>query len=77
MDLTVYGFKAKVMKDGKYYVGTVRELHANTQAQSLRELKKNLKEAVSLVFEEILENEKDYSKTIVNKVKANVIANLA
>lgn len=77
MELTVYGFKAKVIKDGKYYVGTVRELHANTQANSLRELKKNLKEAVSLVFEDVLENETQYSKTVVKKVKTNVIENLA
>lgn len=75
--MEIYGFKAKVVKDGKYYAGTVRELHANTQAKSLKELKENLKEAVSLVFEDILAHENQYSKEIVKKVKANVIQNLA
>ena len=77
MEMEVYGFKAKVTKDGKYYVGTVRDLHANTQAKSLSELRKNLKEVVSLVFEDVLDNEKEYSKAIVRKVKANLIQNLA
>ena len=77
MKLDIYGFKADVYKDGKYYVGTVRELHANTQARSLKELRENLKEAVSLVFEDVLAHEKEYSVAIVNKVKAMVIQNLA
>ena len=77
LEIEVYGFKAKVYKDGKYYAGTVRELHANTQATSLQELRKNLKEAVSLVFEDVLKNEKEWSKAIVKKVKASVIQNLA
>ena len=77
MKLEVYGFTADVSKDGKYYAATVRELHANTQAKSITELKKNLKEVVRLVFEDVLKNEVSYSKTIVNKVKANLIQNLA
>jgi len=77
MKLEVYGFKAEVVKEGKYYAASVRELHANTQAKSLKELKSNLKEVVRLVFEDVLKNEVDYSKTVVNKVKANLIQNLA
>lgn len=77
MQIEVYGFKADVSKDGKYYSATVRELHANTQARSLRQLKENLKEVVRLVFEDVLHHENEYSKTIVKKVKANLIQNLA
>jgi hypothetical protein len=36
MKIDIYGFQADVSKDGKYYAGTVRELHANTQAKSLK-----------------------------------------
>ncbi len=77
MGILVYGFKAKVFRDGKYYVGTVSDLHANTQATTLRELEKNLKDAVALVFEDVLNHESEYSKSIVKKVKENVIENLA
>ena len=77
MQIDIYGFKAQVSKDGKYYAATVRELHANTQARSLKELKENLKEVVRLVFEDVLHNEKEYNKDIVNRVKANLIQNLA
>jgi predicted RNase H-like HicB family nuclease len=77
MKLDVYGFKADVFKDGKYYAATVKELHANTQAKSMKELRENLKEVVRLVFEDVLKNEVSYSKTIVNRVKTNLIQNLA
>jgi|GEM_PF-3169479 predicted RNase H-like HicB family nuclease len=77
MQIDIYGFKAHVSKDGKYYAATVRELHANTQARSLKELKENLKEVVRLVFEDVLHNEKEYNAAIVSKVKANLIQNLA
>ena len=77
MKFEVYGFRAEVSRGGKYYAATVRELHANTQAKSMREPKENLKEVVRLVFEDVLKNEVSYSKTIVNKVKANLIQNLA
>lgn len=77
IEINIYGFKAKVLKDGKYYVATVRELHANTQAKSLKELRANLKEVVSLVFEDVLMHETHYSKAIAKKVKENIIQNLA
>ena len=77
MQIEVYGFKAIVVKDGKYYTATVRELHANTQAKSLKELKENLKEVVRLVFEDVLHNESEYSKHIVKRVKTNLIQNLS
>jgi len=76
MKLDIYGFKASVSKDGKYYAANIKELHANTQARSLNELKKNLKEAVRLVFEDVLKNESEYNKEIVKKVKATLIQNL-
>ncbi len=76
MKLEVYGFKADVVKDGKCYAATVKELHANTQAKSIKELKANLKEVLHLVFEDVLKNEVSYSKAIVDKVKANLIRNL-
>jgi predicted RNase H-like HicB family nuclease len=52
MKLKVLGYTADVFRDGKYYAATVRELHANTQATSIKELKKNLKEVVLLVLED-------------------------
>ncbi len=77
MELDIYGSKAQVWKEGKYYGATVRELHANTQAKSLRELKDNLKEVVTLVFEDVLKHENEYSKSVVIKIKKNLIQNLA
>ncbi len=69
IQIEIYGFKANVSKDGKYYAGIARELHANTQAKSLKELKANLKEVVRLVFEDALNHENEYSSSIVNKIK--------
>ena len=74
--MEIYGFAAKVERDGKYYVGSVKELHAHTQATSLRELKKNLKEVVSLVLEDVLRHESEYNKSIVAEVKAKLIQKL-
>ena len=75
--MEIYGFKAKIVKDGKYYAATVKELNANTQGRSLPEVKKNLKEAVALVFEDVLRRENRYDKALVRKVKTNVLHNLA
>jgi predicted RNase H-like HicB family nuclease len=77
MELEIYGFKAKIVKDGKHYAATVKELNANTQGKSLSEVKKNLKEAVALVFEDVLKRESSYNKALVKKVKTNVRQNLA
>jgi len=71
--MEVYGFKANVVKDGKVYAATVRELHANTQAKSLKELKENLKEVVRLIFEDVLHNENEYNKSVVKKVRKQII----
>ena len=46
MRIDIYGFKAKVTNDGKQYIGVIPELHVHDQADSLRELESELKDAV-------------------------------
>lgn len=44
-------FTAVFEKDGKWWIGFVEEIPgANTQGRTLREARKNLKEAVSLIL---------------------------
>lgn len=45
-------FTAVYKKQGKWYLGWIEEIPGvNTQGRSLREVKENLKEALSLVLE--------------------------
>ncbi|MCX6001973.1 MAG: type II toxin-antitoxin system HicB family antitoxin [Chloroflexi bacterium] len=45
-------FTGIIEKHGKWYVGYVEELHgANTQAHTLKEVRKNLIEAIELILE--------------------------
>ena len=46
MKMDIYGFKADVKRSGKLFVGTIDELHIQDQAESLRELESELKDAV-------------------------------
>ena len=46
MKIDIYGFKATVHKDGKWYIGEISALHVHDQAASLRELENELKDAV-------------------------------
>jgi predicted RNase H-like HicB family nuclease len=52
-------FTAYIEKDGDYYIGIVPEIPGcHTQAKSLDELEKNLKEVTSLCLEELTSEEK-------------------
>lgn len=52
MQKTKRKFTAVYKKDGKMYVGWIEEVPGvNTQGKTLKELKENLKEALSLVLE--------------------------
>ena len=45
-------FTAVIEKKGRWYVGTVEEIPGvNTQGRTLAEVRRNLKEAVTLVLE--------------------------
>ncbi len=46
MKMDIYGFKAKVYKDGDWFVGEIPELHVHDQAKTLRELESELKDAI-------------------------------
>jgi hypothetical protein len=46
MELNIYGFKAKVSRHGKLFIGEIPELHIHDQAGTLRELESELKDAV-------------------------------
>ncbi|MCL4381133.1 hypothetical protein M1141_02545 [Candidatus Marsarchaeota archaeon] len=48
MELEVYGFRAKISRDGRYLIGEIPELHIQDQAKDLKELESELKDAVSL-----------------------------
>jgi len=44
-------FTAVIEKRGRWYIGTVEEIPGvNTQGRTLRELRRNLKEAIQLIF---------------------------
>jgi predicted RNase H-like HicB family nuclease len=44
-------FTAVIEKRGRWYIGTVEELPGvNTQGRTLRELRRNLKEAIQLIL---------------------------
>ncbi len=68
MEMEVYGFKAKITKEGKYLIGEIPELHVADQAKTLKELESELKDAVSLVVNLILDNPKDAAKNFGNGV---------
>lgn len=51
MKMEIYGFKARVHKDGNLLVGEIPELHIHDQAKTMRELENELKDAVDTVIE--------------------------
>lgn len=55
MRMEIYGFKADVYRDGKWFVGTIDELHVQDQAKSLRKLESELKDAVDTAVGFLLE----------------------
>lgn len=77
MKMEIYGFKAKITKDGEYLVGEIPELHIADQAKNLKELEDELKDAVSLVVDFILKDEKNASKgfssAVIKKLKVQLI----
>lgn len=46
MEIDIYGFKARVYKDGRWLIGEIPRLHIHDQAKSIRELENELKDAV-------------------------------
>ncbi|HUC38952.1 MAG TPA: hypothetical protein VL944_02375 [Candidatus Acidoferrum sp.] len=76
--MKVYGFNAVVQKEGsRGYAARIKELHANTQAKTMKELVQNIKEVAKLMILDVLENEKHYSRATVSKAKATVMKALA
>ncbi len=77
MKIDIYGFKANVTRDGKHLVGEIPELHIADQADSLNELESELKDAVSLVVDFILKDEKNASKgfssSVIRKLKIQLV----
>lgn len=55
MRMDIYGFKARITNDGKQYIGSISELHVHDQANSLRELESELKDAVDTAVSFMLE----------------------
>ncbi len=78
MELEVYGFRAKISRDGRYLIGEIPELHIQDQAKDLKELESELKDAVSLVINFIIANPKDAAKSfrvgVIRKVKVQPIS---
>lgn len=78
MEMDVYGFKAKVTKEGKYLIGEIPELHIADQAKTLKDLESELKDAVSLVVNLILEDRKNASKNFshstIRKLSVQIIS---
>lgn len=62
MKLTV-----KIWKGEKYYVATVKELRVVTQGKTYNEAKKNLKEAIGLHLESLIEYLSKHHKAEVEK----------
>ncbi|HVB12457.1 MAG TPA: hypothetical protein VNE86_04940 [Nitrososphaerales archaeon] len=56
MKMEIYGFKAKVYKDEKWFIGEIPELHIHDQAKTLRELESELKDAVDTAIAFSLEH---------------------
>ncbi len=56
MKTDIYGFKARVYKDDKWFVGEIPELHVHDQAKTLRELENELKDAVDTAIAFSLEH---------------------
>lgn len=77
MQIDIYGFKARITRDGRHLVGEIPELHIADQADSLNELENELKDAVSLVVDFILKDEKNASKgfspSVIRKLKIRLV----
>jgi predicted RNase H-like HicB family nuclease len=57
MKMEIYGFKAVVYRDEKWFIGEIPELHVHDQAKTLRELEDELKDAVDTAIAFSLEHE--------------------
>ncbi len=56
MKMEIYGFRAKVYRDEKWFIGEIPELHIHDQAKTLRELENELKDAVDTAIAFSLEH---------------------
>jgi len=56
MKMEIYGFKAVVYRDEKWFIGEIPELHIHDQAKTLRELESELKDAVDTAIAFSLEH---------------------
>ncbi len=72
MKMDIYGFKAEISKEGKWFIGEIPELHVQDQAKSLRKLESELKDAVDTAVEFLLE--KNHRKEIKSPVLKSLIA---
>lgn len=70
--MEIYGFKADVRRDGKWFIGIIDELHVQDQAKSLRELESELKDAVDTAVAFLLE--KKNGKRVKSPVLKSLIA---
>ena len=68
--MDIYGFKAKVYKGGKWFIGEIPELHVHDQAKMPRELENELKDAVDTAITFALENRRK------DAIKSHVIRSL-
>lgn len=76
--MKVFGFNAIVEREpSKGYAARIKELHANTQAKTKKELERNLKDVAKLMILDVLENEHLYGKATVRKAKSVVMKALA
>jgi predicted RNase H-like HicB family nuclease len=69
------GFPTQIWKDSGYYIATIRPLHINTQAKTIKKLKENLEECLELTKEEILAkqiNKSEFSNKVVEEIKARL-----
>jgi predicted RNase H-like HicB family nuclease len=65
-------FTTVISKKGRWYVGTVAELPgSNTQGRTVSEVKRNLKEAISLILDARLSLETSAADTDRNSEEAN------
>ena len=70
MKMDIYGFKADVKRSGKLFVGTIDELHIQDQAESLRELESELKDAVDTAVKFLLEKHKGVKSPMLKSLIA-------
>ena len=70
MKMEIYGFKALVYRDDKWFVGEIPELHVHDQAKTLRELENELKDAIDTAIAFSLEHETKPKSQVVRSLLA-------